>query len=227
MDDRVHLFCNHESATTMSEAQRGRGRPRDLGKREAILDAATALFHARGIAATTMEAVAEKAAVSKMTVYSHFPDKPSLLAAVFERNISFMQLPELADKSDLPSSLDALIVFGERLVSFLTRPEIVKSGRLMAASAQDHPALAAAFFAAGPAQMLARVSTFLRSLCARGLVSIDEPDQAAEQLIAAWLGMSQLKQNLGVGGPPSPEEIARNVRQATRTFVAAWSAIDR
>jgi TetR/AcrR family transcriptional regulator, mexJK operon transcriptional repressor len=211
----------------MSEAQRGRGRPRDLGKREAILDAATALFHARGIAATTMEAVAEKAAVSKMTVYSHFPDKPSLLAAVFERNISFIQLPELADKSDLPSSLDALIVFGERLVSFLTRPEIVKSGRLMAASAQDHPALAAAFFAAGPAQMLARVSTFLRSLCARGLVSIDEPDQAAEQLIAAWLGMSQLKQNLGVGGPPSPEEIARNVRQATRTFVAAWSAIDR
>jgi TetR/AcrR family transcriptional regulator, mexJK operon transcriptional repressor len=227
MDDRVHLFCDHDSASTMSEAHRARGRPRDLGKREAILDAAGALFHARGIAATTMEAVAEKAAVSKMTVYSHFPDKPALLAAVFERNISFIQLPELADKSDLPSSLDALIDFGERLVSFLTRPEIVKSGRLMAASAQDHPALAAAFFAAGPAQMLARVSTFLRSLCARGLVSIDEPDLAAEQLIAAWLGLSQLKQNLGVGGPPLPEEIARNVRQATRTFVAAWSAIDR
>jgi hypothetical protein len=39
--------------------------------------------------------------------------------------------------------------------------------------------------------------------------------------------MSQLKQNLGVAGPPSPEEIARNVRKATRTFLAPWSAIDR
>jgi TetR/AcrR family transcriptional repressor of mexJK operon len=75
--------------------------------------------------------------------------------------------------------------------------------------------------------MLARVSTFLRSLYTRGLLSIDEPDLAAEQLIAAWLGMSQLKQNLGVAGPPSPEEIARNVRKATRTFLAPWSAIDR
>jgi TetR/AcrR family transcriptional repressor of mexJK operon len=211
----------------VSAAQKARGRPRDLGKREAILEAASSLFYARGIAATTMEAVAEKAAVSKMTVYSHFPDKPSLLKAVFERNISFIQLPELADKADLPSSLDALIAFGERLVSFLTRPEIVKSGQLMAASAEDHPALAAAFFAAGPAVMLARVSTFLRSLYTRGLLSIDEPDLAAEQLIAAWLGMSQLKQNLGVAGPPSPEEIARNVRKATRTFLAPWSAIDR
>jgi len=213
--------------STTSEAQRGRGRPRDLGKREAILTAATALFYERGITATTMEAVAEKAAVSKMTVYSHFPDKASLLQATFERNIGRMQLPELTDETDLLPSIDALIAFGEQLVSFLTRPEIVKSGRLMVASAEDHPALAAAFFAAGPAVMLGRVSAFLGSLCRRGLLAIDQPDLAAEQLIAAWLGMSQLRQNLGVAGPPSPEEVARNVRQATRTFLAAWQATKR
>jgi TetR/AcrR family transcriptional regulator, mexJK operon transcriptional repressor len=207
----------------MSEAQRGRGRPRDLLKREAILDAATVLFYERGVAVTTMEAVAEQAGVSKMTVYSHFPDKPALLEATFERNIGGIQLPDLADQADLPASREALIAFGERLVSFLTRPEIVKSGRLMAASAADHPALAAAFYAAGPATMLARVSTFLRSLDARGLLSLDDPDLAAEQLIAAWLGMSQLKQNLGVADPPSAEAISRNVRRATATFLTASS----
>jgi TetR/AcrR family transcriptional repressor of mexJK operon len=207
----------------MSEAQRGRGRPRDLLKREAILDAAAELFYERGMPATTMEAVAERAGVSKMTVYSHFPDKPALLEASFARNINEIRLPELADRADLAASIEALVGFGERLISFLTRPEIVKGGRLMAASAADHPALAAAFFAAGPATMQARVANFLRSLDVRGLLSVDDPELVAEQLLGAWLGMSQLKQNLGIAGPPSPEEISRNVRRATQTFVAALS----
>ena len=207
----------------MSEAQRGRGRPRDLAKREAILDAATALFYERGMAATTMEAVAERAAVSKMTVYGHFPDKPALLEAAFERNIVSIRLPELADETDLAASVQALIGFGEGLVSFLTRPEIVQGGRLMAASAADHPALAAAFYAAGPATMTARVSSFLRSLDARSILSVEDPDLSAEQLISAWIGMSQLKQNLGVDGPPSSDEVSRSVRLATETFLAAWT----
>ena len=52
-------------------------------KLQAILDGAYALFLERGIAATTMELIAERASVSKMTVYANFRDKPTLLAAVF------------------------------------------------------------------------------------------------------------------------------------------------
>src|SRR5579872_112635 len=103
--------------TDTGAVRRGRGRPRDFAKREAILDAATALFYERGIAATTMEAVAERAGVSKMTVYASFPDKPALLRASFERNIRAMRLPDLADEADLPASLEALNAFGERLIA--------------------------------------------------------------------------------------------------------------
>ena len=213
---------NDDPTRTTSEARRGRGRPRDLLKREAILDAATTLFYERGIGATTMEAVAERAAVSKMTVYSHFPDKAALLKASFERNISSIRLPELTDKADLPTSIEALNALGERLVSFLTRPEIVKTGDLMAVTAAEHPALAAAFYAAGPAAVAAMLIRFLRSLDARGLISVDAVDLTAEQLISAWLGVSQLKQSLGVAGPPSAEVISRNVRHATEAFIRAW-----
>src|SRR5580658_9666375 len=114
---------------------KGRGRPRDLGKRQAILDAAAALFLERGIAATTMELVAANAAVSKMTVYAYFPDKPALLAAVFERNINALRLPELSDRPDLAASVEALVEFGAGLTWFLTRPEIVREARLMASGA--------------------------------------------------------------------------------------------
>jgi TetR/AcrR family transcriptional repressor of mexJK operon len=214
-------------AISANATGRGRGRPRDLEKRQAILEVAARLFVQRGIAATTMELVAGEASVSKMTVYAHFPDKPALLKAAFERNISALRLPELVGKPDLDASREALIAFGVTLVSFLTRPDIVRSGGLMAAAADQQPDLAATFYAAGPAAMLAKVGAFLRSLHERRLVAIDDPELAAEQLIAAWLGQSQLRVSLGIAGPPSAEAIERRVRFATETMLFAWSSQPR
>jgi TetR/AcrR family transcriptional repressor of mexJK operon len=204
--------------------RRRRGRPRDLDKLQAILDAASALFLERGIAATTMESVAGRACVSKMTVYGHFRDKASLLSAVFERNIKAIRLPDLAVGPDPTSSLAQLAEFGKRLVSFLTRPEIVRTASVIAACADENPRLAAAFYAAGPGTMLKKVAGFLKSLAKRGVLSIDDPELAAEQLIVSWLGLSQLRQNLGVAGPPSADAIARRVRYATDTMLRAWSS---
>ncbi len=214
------MNSDHDS---VNSATRGRGRPRDLSKRSAILDAAGALFLERGIASTTIEAVAGRASVSKMTLYSHFPDKPALLGAVFERNLGKIELPNLSQQSDL-SPLERLSDFGERLVGFLTRPEIVRTGRVMAASADDFPVLAAAFYAAGPGAVLVRLAQFLRTLDERGQIAVPDFDLAAEQLAAAWLGVSQLKQSLGVSGPPSQEEIALRVRCATETMLRGWGA---
>ena len=72
----------------VSTGTRGRGRPpKDGGEdiREAILEAATELFAARGYAATPVNAVCERAGVGKPAVYWHFDSKQGLLAAVLER----------------------------------------------------------------------------------------------------------------------------------------------
>jgi hypothetical protein len=54
-----------------------------------------------------------------------------------------------AEQSGL-SPLERLSDFGERLVGLLTRPEIVRSLRVMTRSADDFPVVAAAVYAAGP-----------------------------------------------------------------------------
>src|SRR5215470_8773335 len=82
-----------------------------------------------------------RAGVSKMTVYGHFRDKPALLSAVFERNIKAIRLPDLAVGPDPTSSLVQLAEFGQKLVWFLTRPEIVKTTSVMAACAEENPRL--------------------------------------------------------------------------------------
>ena len=214
-------YGDHE--LVIETARRGRGRPRDLEKRRAILDAAGALFLERGIAATSIEAVAERASVSKMTVYSHFPDKPALLTAVFERNLKESVLPELAEDGGAPA-MERLCEFGERLVGYLTQPEIVRTAAVMAAGAAEFPELAAAFYAAGPAAVLERVARFLEAVSEREGLRVPDPALAAEELVSAWLGVDQLKQSLGVSGPPSPEAISRRVRSATEAMLRGWKA---
>ena len=55
-----------------------RGRPRSEKARKAIMDAAAELLLARGLSAVSMDAVAERAGVSKATIYRWWPTKESL-----------------------------------------------------------------------------------------------------------------------------------------------------
>ena len=122
------------------------------------------------------------------------------------------------------SSSERLSDFGERLVEFLLRPEIVRTANVMAAGADEFPVLAAAFYAAGPAAVLRRVARFLDLIQERERLSFLNADIAAEQLVAAWLGVDQLKQSLGVSGPPSKEAISRRVQSATEALLRGWAA---
>jgi AcrR family transcriptional regulator len=60
-----------------AETQR-RGRPRSEKARHAILDAAAELLLLRGLGAVSMDAVAERAGVSKATIYRWWPSKERL-----------------------------------------------------------------------------------------------------------------------------------------------------
>jgi len=64
-------------------------------KREAILQAAITEFRQNGFEATSMDKIAATAAVSKRTVYNHFPSKEELFSAIL------MQLWQSAITSEL------------------------------------------------------------------------------------------------------------------------------
>jgi AcrR family transcriptional regulator len=77
--------------------------------RRRILEAATALFDSHGFAATTMEAIAERADVAVETVYSRFRSKANLLDAILEPAIvgvtdgrDLFDLPEIAQVRQCP-----------------------------------------------------------------------------------------------------------------------------
>src|SRR5688572_17324470 len=73
----------------------GPGRPKDLEKRAAILDAAKRLFPVHGFDGISMDAIAAEAGVSKLTVYSHFKDKGALFAETVRCKCEEQLPPEL------------------------------------------------------------------------------------------------------------------------------------
>ena len=62
----------------MSESGKAAGRK--FKTRKKLFEAADALFYAQGVRATSVDAVAESAGVTKVTLYSHFASKDELVA---------------------------------------------------------------------------------------------------------------------------------------------------
>ncbi|MBU47119.1 MAG: TetR family transcriptional regulator [Deltaproteobacteria bacterium] len=86
--------------------------------RDALLEAARLLFEERGFRKTTVKQVAERAGVAVGTVFVHFPDKSSLLAASLHESIervveeAFDTLPQQGDV------VESLLHFAECLYSW-------------------------------------------------------------------------------------------------------------
>jgi AcrR family transcriptional regulator len=118
-----------------------RGRPRSEKARKAILDAAVELLLARGLSAVSMDEVAERAGVSKATIYRWWPTKETLaLDALYTEWDTARSSPR--DTGSLRGDLLALLRPWARLAS--SRPY----GRVIAAlitEAQTDPVFAAEY----------------------------------------------------------------------------------
>ena len=66
-----------------SEPPRRRGRPRNEGLRRTILRAAAELLEERGVDGVTIEAIAERAAVGKQTIYRRWASRAAVLVEAF------------------------------------------------------------------------------------------------------------------------------------------------
>jgi AcrR family transcriptional regulator len=116
--------------------------------RRAILDTARALFEQQGYAATTMAAIAERAAVSLETVYASVGTKPALVRLLVEIAISGVDQPVDAEQRDYvravraePSAAGKLRVYAGAVRRVQER--MAPLFRMLSAAAPAHPELGA------------------------------------------------------------------------------------
>lgn len=72
-------------------AQKPDGRVARRGStRELVIDAATALFAARGVTATSIDDIAERAGIAKGSIYYNFASKAGLVEAIMEQDCALL-----------------------------------------------------------------------------------------------------------------------------------------
>lgn len=202
-------------------ALRSPGRPKDLEKREAILDAAQALFAERGIDGVPIEAIAARSGVSKVTVYGHFGDKAKIFDAIVQRETDRLTEQLSVALNGDGSLQDRLTTFGMALVDMLTQPCHLALDRAVSLESQRNPDLGRRFFEAGPGRVRQLLSGILADADAQNLVSVDDPDYAAEDLLALWLGFDAMERRFCGGCNPDEANLRSHIARAVNLFLKA------
>ncbi len=205
-----------------NDAPIGPGRPKDLAKREAILEAAKTLFLSLGYANTSMDAVAAAAGVSKLTVYSHFTDKQTLFCSAVMATCQ-IQLPDLL--FEYPEGVpveEVLLTIARNFQALISSDEAIKLSRLIMAQGSLDPSFGEYFYEAGPKRVLAGMEALLRGAHERGLLRIDNPLRAAEHFFCLVKGAPDYRLLLGCAGPLEGDEAEAHVREVVRVFLRAF-----
>ncbi len=188
-------------------------------KAEQIIAAAREVFLELGYAATSMDLVAQRARVSKTTLYTRFPSKEELYTAVISaecerRGIRFT--PEMFDGFPLR---DILVQVGRRFVDLLWSEAAIRVHQSVAGEAMRMPVAAQLYYQAGPGQGIAHFAALFTRLADRGVISTDDPVFAARQFLAALQGGPYCALVLGLTPAPTEEERHAFVDKAVDLFV--------
>ena len=132
---------------------------------EAVLDAGQEIFLANGYAATSMDGVAAKAGVGKMTVYRHFRDKETLFVAIVRRECDRVTDSSKSPPADsIEMAAKSLREFAHSLKDYISGPDNVALLRVMYGEVTRFPDMGKLFYDSGPAKGLQAVERILSKL---------------------------------------------------------------
>lgn len=197
-------------------------RRRSAAKTEQILKAARELFLSQGYGAVSMDEVANRAGVSKATVYNHFNSKEQLFGAIFEHGRAMMQESGLDLTARNPAEVEqTLHRLGQNFMRVLLSPDALAFYRMLMSEVWRFPELGPMFYDSKPCAARDRLAGFLARAAEHGLIAVDEPELAAEQFFGMIRGLMHLRGLFGVG-LPNERELTHRVEHAVNAFLRAY-----
>ncbi|HEY0975145.1 MAG TPA: TetR/AcrR family transcriptional regulator [Solimonas sp.] len=198
-------------------------------RREALLEAARAVFLERGYAAASIDDVIKRTGGSKATVYQYFGNKEGLFGAMVAGQCeTFIQEVAFPQTSNAPRSMkeleQALVGLGMRALKVFLKPERLALNRAMIAAAHQFPDLAERFYDAGPRRGLAALGAFFKAQHEAGTLHCPDPELAAIHFMDIVRAYPLLRSLLGMTPTPKGVGLEDFVRDAVRTFLYGRAA---
>lgn len=227
------MGANHYAAKPRQAVKRkfSGGRPtRDAAalRDQHLLAVATALFLERGFDATSIDAVAKAAHVSKPTVYAQYQDKRGLFSAVLRQQIGQFLAP-LATAAEMPVSARSkasvertLIDLGRKLQAITSGARHASVRRILAAQAANFPELALLAHEEGWSKAVKTTARFFDHLVAEGVLELFDSEIAAENFLNIVMGHTTRFVHYGIAIDPKEQD--RRLRLSIRMLLTGFSA---
>jgi len=194
----------------------------DSAKARQIIDGARKVFLADGFDGASMNDIARVAGVSKGTIYSHFPSKQALFAALV-REDRRVQAEQLGAYDDHDGPVDAVLRrMGVGLMEVMLDPAHVAQVRTVIAAASKFPEIGQIFYDAGPGFGQDRLAAWLKRKVEEGQFAIDDFDVAAAHFLNLVQGVLFRKMLFYCAPSPPRAEIEKTVDEAVRVFLTVY-----
>jgi AcrR family transcriptional regulator len=211
-----------ETAQGASADRRCRGRPQvrpDDETRQIIYDAARHEFAGSGYAATSMETVARRAGISTKTLYRLVPNKVSLFEGMvsdrLDRFLSSVNL-QLVDHAEIEQALFAALM---ACADLSLDEEVVALQRMVLQEGGKSSDIAGTFYRNGIQRTLATLADWLQVQQHRGLIELDDIEEAAGMLLGMVASAPQRAAIYGGVPLPSRAQIEARVRACAALFL--------
>ncbi|MCL8013431.1 TetR/AcrR family transcriptional regulator [Streptomyces sp. AS02] len=197
-------------SSVASSGAKGSSRGR-VDKRQAILDAAFAVFARRGYAQACVQEIAEEARVAKPTVYSHLNDKETLFRHTVEAAADALMAENLAaverlrDRAPDDDLRGALTDLAQRLLRVCCGERARALRWLTYAQVAQFPDLIETVQERTAHRPRAALADRLARLALAGRLRPCDPEQAAEHLFALLTGPLEFRSRLGTRRVPAAE----------------------
>jgi len=200
----------------------GPGRPKDMGKRAAILDTAKRLFTTLGFTGVSMDQIAAEAGVSKLTVYSHFGDKEALFAAAVQAHCD-RQLPDsLFAAADAAPLREGLLQIARAFFGMICGPEALAGHRTLCTPQVLDTPMPRLFWEAGPQRIQDAVAVVLQHHVAAGELAIDDVQCAASQFLCLAKGELHAQLVFGYRTDVRAHEVEAQLEAAVDLFLRGY-----
>ncbi|NYT43183.1 TetR/AcrR family transcriptional regulator [Sphingomonas sp. R-74633] len=200
----------------------GKREARKEERREAILAIAKRVFLDQGYSGASMSAISAELGGSKGTLWSYFPSKEELFAAVLDDATADYrrQLTDLLKPSDDVRA--TVLQFCRSFIAKITSPDGLRLHRLVAAEINRFPEVGDIFYRRAPLPTQQLLCAFFEREMAAGNLRRDDPLHAARALSSLCLGVQQ---RVMWGLEISVEERDREAQQAAEVFLRAFEPV--
>lgn len=184
-----------------------------------IIEVASGFFLSHGYGATSIEAIAQAAGISKRTFYSRFKDKEKLFAAVVHQLVARLR-PEHDEQLFIGKNREEILLgLASVILKAALKPEALALHRIMVGEAVRFPELAKVMDTEGARlEAVRRIGDLLQLTSPGKKLQRKDAEFAAEQFLDSVVTVPQ-RRAIGLGAPMKPAEVERWGKQAVALFL--------